>query len=76
MFASVHVKDYEIQLDGKPYTVKGDRWLGVINPDDEENYFEGVVFDFDDEKRYVMAGDIKKTKAEFEAEAKSICYFK
>ena len=76
MFANVFVKDYEIQLDGKPYTVKGDRWLGVINKDDEENYFEGVVFDFDDEKRYVLGGDIKKTKAEFEAEAKSICYFK
>lgn len=76
MFADVFVKDYEIQLDGKPYTVKGERWLGVINPDDEENYFEGVNFDFDDEKRYVMGGDITKTKAEFEAEAKSICYFK
>ena len=75
MFANVFVKDYEIQLDGKPYTVKGERWLGVINPDDEENYFEGVAFDFC-QKRYVMAGDIKKTKAEFEAEAKSICYFK
>ena len=75
MFASVHVKDYEIQLDGKPYTVKGERWLGVINKEDEENYFEGVSFDFC-QKRYVMAGDITKTKAEFDAEAKSICYFK
>ena len=75
MFASVHVKDYEIQLDGKPYTVKGERWLGVINKEDEANYFEGVTFDFC-QKRYVMGGDITKTKAEFEAEAKSICYFK
>ena len=75
MFASVHVKDYEIQLDGKLYTVKGERWLGVINKEDEENYFEGVTFDFC-QKRYVMGGDITKTKAEFEAEAKSICYFK
>ena len=75
MFANVFVKDYEIQLDGKPYTVKGERWLGVINKEDEENYFEGVSFDFY-QKRYVMAGDITKTKAEFDAEAKSICYFK
>ena len=75
MFANVFVKDYEIQLDGKPYTVKGERWLGVINKEDEENYFEGVSFDFC-QKRYVMGGDITKTKAEFDAEAKSICYFK
>ena len=30
MFATVWVKDYEIDLDGKPYTVKGERWLGIV----------------------------------------------
>ena len=34
MFASVWVKDYTIDLDGKPYTVKGERWLGIVNRKD------------------------------------------
>ena len=45
MFASVEVKDYTIQLDGKPMTVKKERWLGIVNRKDgvvtdEEKYFE------------------------------------
>ena len=32
MFASAEVKEYKIELDGKSYSVKGERWLGVINP--------------------------------------------
>ena len=82
MFASVEVKDYTIQLDGKPYTVKGERWLGIVNRKDgvvtdEENYFEGSVFDYDEKTdSYSMAGSVNKTKAEFDAEAARICFFK
>lgn len=82
MFASVEVKDYTIQLDGKPYTVKGERWLGIVNRKDgvvtdEENYFEGSVFDYDEKTdSYSMAGSVNKTKAEFDAEAARVCFFK
>lgn len=82
MFASVEVKDYTIQLDGKPMTVKGERWLGIVNRKDgvvtdEENYFEGSVFDYDEKTdSYSMAGSVNKTKAEFDAEAARVCFFK
>lgn len=82
MFASVEVKDYTIQLDGKPYTIKGERWLGIVNRKDgvvtdEENYFEGSVFDYDEKTdSYSMAGSVNKTKAEFDAEAARVCFFK
>ena len=82
MFASVEVKDYTIQLDGKPWTVKKERWLGIVNRKDgvvtdEENYFEGSVFDYDEKtESYSMAGSVNKTKAEFDAEAARVCFFK
>lgn len=82
MFASVEVKDYTIQLDGKPMTVKKERWLGIVNRKDgvvtdEENYFEGSVFDYNEETdSYSMAGSVTKTKSEFDAEAARVCFFK
>ena len=82
MFASVEVKDYTIQLDGKPMTVKKERWLGIVNRKagivtDEEHYFEGAVFDYDEKTdSYSMAGSVNKTKAEFDAEAARVCFFK
>lgn len=82
MFASVEVKDYTIQLDGKPMTVKKERWFGIVNRKDgvvtdEENYFEGAVFDYDEKTdSYSMAGSVNKTKAEFDAEAARVCFFK
>ena len=82
MFASVEVKDYTIQLDGKPMTVKKERWLGIVSRKDgvvtdEEHYFEGSVFDYNEETdSYSMAGSVTKTKAEFDAEAARICFFK
>ena len=82
MFASAEVKDYTIQLDGKPYTVKRERWLGVIKRKDgivtdEEHYFEGSVFDYDEKTdTYSMGGSVEKTKAEFDAEVARVCFFK
>ena len=82
MFASVEVKDYTIELDGKPTVIKKERWLGVINRKDglvtdEEHYFEGSVFDYDEKTdSYSMGGSVTKTKAEFDAEAARICFFK
>ena len=82
MFASVRVKDYTIDLDGKPHTIKNERWLGIINRKDglvtdAENYFEGSVFDYNEKTdTYEMGGSVTKTKAELEKEAESICYFK
>lgn len=82
MFASVEVKDYTIQLDGKPYTVKGERWLGIVSRKDgvvtdEEHYFEGSVFDYNEETdSYSMGGSVTKTKSEFDAEAARVCFFK
>ena len=56
MFASVWVKDYTIDLDGKPFTVKGERWLGLVQRKDgqatgEEPYFSGMAYDWDEEKQ-------------------------
>ena len=75
MFASAEVKEYKIELDGKPYSVKGERWLGVINPDDEKKYFEGAIF-APRKTGYQMDGTITRTKSEFEAETFRVCYFK
>ena len=82
MFASVEVKDYTIQLDGKLLTIKKERWLGIVNRKDgvvtdEENYFEGSVFYYDEKTdSYSMSGSVNKTKAEFDAEAARVCFFK
>ena len=76
MFADVRVKDYKIDLDGKPCIIKGERWLGVINRDKEDCYFEGAVFDKRNNGCYEMGGEVTKTKAEFEAELESVTYFK
>ena len=82
MFASVEVKDYTIQLDGKPMTIKKERWLGIVSRKDgvvtdEEHYFEGSVFDYNEETdSYSMAGSVTKKKSEFDAEAARVCFFK
>lgn len=82
MFASVEVKDYTIQLDGKPLTIKKERWLGIVSRKDgvvtnEEHYFEGSVFDYNEETdSYSMAGSVTKTKSEFDTEAARVCFFK
>ena len=82
MFASVWVKDYIINLDGKPYTVKGERWLGLVNRKDgqatgEEPYFSGMAYDWNEEKQcYVDGAEIVKTQEEFEAEAERVTFFK
>lgn len=77
MFASAEVKDYEIELDGKPYTVKGERWLGYVNPNDEEKWFTGMVFD-PCENGYELceAGMITISKETFEKETCRVTYFK
>ena len=82
MFASAVVKDYTIQIDGKPCTIKKERWLGIVSRKDgididTENYFEGSVFDYDEKSQsYSMGGSVTKTKAEFEAEVESVTFFK
>ena len=82
MFASADVKDYTIQLDGKPMTIKKERWLGIVSRKDgvvtdEEHYFEGSVFDYNEETdSYSMAGSVTKTKSEFDAEVARVCFFK
>ena len=82
MFADVKVKPYEIDLDGKKYTVKGERWIGIISRKDgvvtdAENYFEGSVFDYNENTdTYEMGGSVTKTLEEFEAEAERVTYFK
>ena len=77
MFASAEVKNYEIELDGKPYTVKGERWLGYVNPNDEEKYFTGMVFD-PCENGYELceAGMITISKETFEKDTCRVTYFK
>lgn len=80
MFADVKIKDYVIDLDGKPYTVKGERWIGLINSKAEkgEPYFTGMVYDWNEDKQEYSvcgAGEIEKTKEEFEAEAERVTYF-
>lgn len=77
MFASCYVKDYTIQLDGKPYTIKNERWLGVVNKENGENYFEGSVFDYDEKSgSYSMGSSVTKTKAEFDNEVERVTFFK
>lgn len=82
MFASVWVKDYTIDLDGKPYTVKGERWLGIVNrkdgqPTGKEPYFSGMAYDWDEKKQsYSEGAEITRTQQEFEAEAERVTFFK
>lgn len=82
MFADVKVKDYTIELDGKPHTIKNERWLGIVARKDglvtdEDNYFEGSVFDWNEETQsYSMGGSVEKTLKEFEAEVERATFFK
>ena len=55
-------KPYTIELDGKPFEVKGERLVGKFIRKDKI-YFHGVVFDADD----TYGGDtVVLTKKEFE----------
>lgn len=77
MFASADVKDYEIEIDGKPFTVKGERWLGYVNPNNEEKYFTGLIFDpKDDGYELCEAGMITVSKEKFEKDTCRVCFFK
>ena len=82
MFASVEVKDYVIELDGKPEIIKRERWLGVVNRQngivtDAEYYFEGAVFDYDEKTdSYSMGGTVKKSRVEFDEQAERVVFFK
>lgn len=77
MFVNVWVNDYTILLDGKPYTVNGDRWFGVIDRNNPEKYFCGAVFDFDvKDGTYTYAGEVTRTESEFYAEAKKYVFIK
>lgn len=76
MFVSAEVKDYEISGDEGTITVKGERWLGVVNPDDEENYFDGVFFSLNRKNKYTLDGTLHITKKEFEAETFNVVFFK
>ena len=77
MFVNAYVKDYVIDLDGKPYTVKGERWLGVVNPDKPESYFEGQIFDYDEKAgRYTGGCTTLRTKAEYDELVKCSVFFK
>lgn len=76
MFATVWVKDYEIDLDGKPYTVKGERWLGIVHPENEEKYFEGCSFGLKDNGKYEYEGEVVRSKREFEEMSKRVTFFK
>lgn len=66
MFVNVFVKDYELELDGKVVTISGERWLGVLHPENEERYFEGATFGFRDDGEYQHEGEVIKSKREFE----------
>lgn len=77
MFVTVWVKDYTIELDGKPYTVKGDRWFGVIDKNNPEKYFCGGVFDFNEKTgTYTYGGSVSRTETEFYAEAEKYVFIK
>ena len=76
MFATVWVKDYEIDLDGKPYTVKGERRLGIVHPENEEKYFEGCSFGLKDNGKYKHEGEVVRSKREFEEMSKRVTFFK
>lgn len=36
-------KDYTIDLDGKPFVVKNEKLMGVIDPSSKDEYFSGMV---------------------------------
>ena len=77
MFVNAYVKDYVIDLDGKPYTVKGERWLGIVNPKDTENYFSGTIYDYDEETdSYSDAGTITRSKTEYDEFVRRSVFFK
>lgn len=56
------VKDYTIDLDGKPYTVSGQKVVGCWKRDT----FNGGVFDME-KSCYVFGGEISWSKSEFKS---------
>ena len=80
MFADVIAKDFEIELDDKPYTVKNERWLGIILNEDaegDEPYFSGYIYDWNEELNAYTDGQgtISYTRKEFDERAKSVEFF-
>ena len=76
MFVNAWIKDYEIQLDGKPYTVRNERWIGVIT-ENPEKYFSGSIYDYDKKTgTYSHGGTTAVSKAEFQARVSDFVLFK
>ena len=61
------IKDYKINLDGKPFTVKGEIWVGSFEGED----FRYAIFD-KTENGYVLGGTGSTEKAEVEKQTISI----
>ena len=80
MFADVIAKDFEIELDDKPYTVKNERWLGIILNEDaegDEPYFSGYIYDWNEDLNAYTDGQgtVSYTRKEFDNCAKSVEFF-
>lgn len=77
MFVNAYVKDYVIDLDGKPYTVKGERWIGLVNPKNPDKYFKGMAFDYDEKTdSYSGSYTTERSKTEYDELVKRTVFFK
>lgn len=65
-------KPYEIEMDdGKKLTVQDDIYIGTINPNSEEDYFYGAVFDTA-EGTFLFNGSLSLSKEDFKKRIETV----
>lgn len=65
-------KPYEIEMDdGKKLTVQDDIYIGTINPNSEEDYFYGAVFDTAEET-FLFQGSLSLSKEDFKERIETV----
>ena len=64
-------KDYTIDLDGKPFVVKNEKLMGVIDPSSKDEYFSGMVIHLHKKNGWQFECTEILSREDFDKEVKS-----
>ena len=71
---AVSLKPYTTQVDGKPYEVRGEKWTGLIIPENIERYFVGTVWDLDENDNYSGGDSVWASRSELWDRAERVTF--
>lgn len=71
---AVSLKPYTTQVDGKPYEVRGEKWTGLIIPENTERYFVGTVWDLDENDNYSGGDSVWASRSELWDRAERVTF--